>query len=99
MVPFFDPGIERLHHHVAELVTTLEHEAVEFEVIAVSDGSTDGSSTALADLEPLWVRTIVLTENRGKVRRCTQASTPRTVGISGSSTPTATSRPGCGSRS
>lgn len=66
VVPFFNPGGETLRAHLLELVHTLEREGVRFEVIAVSDGSTDGSDLLARELEPLGVQTLVLAQNRGK---------------------------------
>jgi hypothetical protein len=66
VVPFFNPGAATLKAHLTNLVETLQHEDMTFEVIAVSDGSTDGSDRLARELEPLGVRTIELDRNRGK---------------------------------
>jgi len=66
VVPCFNPGRTTLHDHLAHLVATLEQENVRFEVIAVSDGSTDGSDHLATELEARGVRTLVLDRNRGK---------------------------------
>ncbi len=63
VVPFYNPG-RRLATHVSEVVETLNAEDVTFEVIAVSDGSTDGSEKLLADRE--YVRVLQLPKNEGK---------------------------------
>jgi glycosyltransferase involved in cell wall biosynthesis len=63
VVPFYNPG-ERLGTHVGEVVKTLRAEAMTFEVIAVSDGSTDGSEALIADRD--YVRVLRLPENEGK---------------------------------
>jgi hypothetical protein len=65
VVPFYNPGAV-LRTHLFTLVETLERERVTFEVIAVSDGSTDHSEQLVAELEPRGVRTIVLERNQGK---------------------------------
>lgn len=63
VVPFFNPG-QRFAPNMERLVEVLEAETVTYEVIAVSDGSTDASETTIAHLDP--VRCIVLPGNRGK---------------------------------
>lgn len=64
IVPFYNPG-EALRANVTALIDTLEREGVDFEIIAVSDGSTDGSERLVEDLGGR-VRALVLTCNRGK---------------------------------
>jgi O-antigen/teichoic acid export membrane protein len=63
VVPFYNPG-HRLTSHVQAVVDALKAWRVTFEVIAVSDGSTDGSQETIADID--HVRIIELEENRGK---------------------------------
>lgn len=65
VVPYFNPG-DRVRETVDELVRTLSGTGASFEVIAVSDGSTDGSEEALADLPAHLVRTVRLQHNHGK---------------------------------
>jgi glycosyltransferase involved in cell wall biosynthesis len=65
VVPYFNPG-DRVRETVEELVRTLSGTGASFEVIAVSDGSTDGSEQALMDLPTELVRTVRLQHNRGK---------------------------------
>lgn len=65
VVPYYNPG-ERLRSTVTELVRVLEAEGVTFEVIPVSDGSTDGSEMQLADQPPELVRPVELPSNQGK---------------------------------
>ena len=65
VVPFFNPG-DRVRETVDELVRTLSGTGASFEVVAVSDGSTDGSEEALAGLPGDVVRTVRLQHNRGK---------------------------------
>ncbi|HEX4779085.1 MAG TPA: glycosyltransferase, partial [Acidimicrobiia bacterium] len=66
IVPFFNPGADRLRRHLLELVHTLEREGVAFELLAVSDGSTDGSDMLAADLAARGVRVLALPRNSGK---------------------------------
>lgn len=49
VVPYFNPG-PSLRRHVEDVVAALEESGLAFQVITVSDGSTDGSAEALADL-------------------------------------------------
>ena len=65
VVPYFNPG-DRVRETVDELVRTLSGTGATFEVIAVSDGSTDGSEQALAELPADLVRTVRLQHNSGK---------------------------------
>ncbi len=65
VVPYFNPG-ERVRTTVEELLSTLSATGASFEVIAVSDGSTDGSDEALADLSSELVRSVRLRHNCGK---------------------------------
>ncbi|MGO9296408.1 MAG: glycosyltransferase [Streptosporangiaceae bacterium] len=63
VIPFYNPG-PRLASHVQAVVSVLRAEQVTFEVIAVSDGSTDGSPSSIAGIG--HVRVVELAENRGK---------------------------------
>jgi O-antigen/teichoic acid export membrane protein len=63
VIPFYNPG-PRLASHVRAVVGVLRAEHVTFEVIAVSDGSTDGSPSSIAGIGQ--VRIVELAENRGK---------------------------------
>ena len=65
VVPYFNPG-DRVRETVEELVRSLSATGTSFEVIAVSDGSTDGSEQALADLSSDLVHTVRLRHNCGK---------------------------------
>jgi glycosyltransferase involved in cell wall biosynthesis len=65
VVPYFNPGA-RVRETVDELVRTLSATGATFEVIAVSDGSTDGSEQALAGLPGDLVHTVRLQRNSGK---------------------------------
>jgi glycosyltransferase involved in cell wall biosynthesis len=64
VVPFYNPG-ETLRRTVADVVACLRREGIGFEVIAVSDGSTDGSEHTLGGLGS-EVRVVVSPCNRGK---------------------------------
>ena len=45
VVPFYNPGPSAIHQTISEAQAALRGAGVTFEIIAVSDGSTDGSST------------------------------------------------------
>jgi glycosyltransferase involved in cell wall biosynthesis/O-antigen/teichoic acid export membrane protein len=66
VVPFHNVGPERLRAHLASVCEVLAVTGTSFEVVPVSDGSTDGSEQALGDLPPSLVRPIVFADNRGK---------------------------------
>jgi glycosyltransferase involved in cell wall biosynthesis/O-antigen/teichoic acid export membrane protein len=63
VIPFYNPG-HRLAVHVRAVVDALRAERVSFEVIAVSDGSTDGSPSTISGIEQ--VRIVDLGVNQGK---------------------------------
>ena len=63
VIPFYNPGFS-LAAHVHSVVGVLCAEQVSFEVIAVSDGSTDGSPSSIAGID--HVRVIELPRNQGK---------------------------------
>lgn len=65
VVPFYNPGVA-LGRHVGEIAAVLEDRGVSYEVIAVSDGSTDGSVETLRSLCPETVRCVELPINMGK---------------------------------
>ena len=58
VIPYFNPG-GRLHETVEETVATLRRSGVSFEVVPVSDGSTDGSEATIAALSPDVVSGVV----------------------------------------
>src|SRR6185503_12585501 len=64
VVPFYNPGMA-LRRTMARLVACLRAEGVGFEVIAVSDGSTDGSEQTLGGLGP-ELRVVLSPSNEGK---------------------------------
>ncbi len=63
VIPFYNPG-HRLASHVQDVVGVLQAERVSFEVIAVSDGSTDGSPSTISGIDQ--VRVVNLAVNQGK---------------------------------
>ena len=65
VVPYYNPGAA-LSKHVAGLVEVLEASELRFEIIAVSDGSTDGSPDTLTNLFPDLLKNTNLSENSGK---------------------------------
>jgi glycosyltransferase involved in cell wall biosynthesis len=64
IMPFYNPG-DALAPTVRRAHESLTEAGVGFEIIAVSDGSTDGSEKTLEGM-PAEVKVIVLPENRGK---------------------------------
>ena len=46
VVPFYNPG-PRFGSHIAEIIDVLNDEDISYEIIAVSDGSTDDSENQL----------------------------------------------------
>lgn len=73
VVPFYNVGVERLRDHLAGICQTLMASGVSFEMLPVSDGSTDGSLRALEqlveavpELPPSALRPIAFADNRGK---------------------------------
>ncbi|MGH9128226.1 MAG: glycosyltransferase [Acidimicrobiales bacterium] len=65
VVPFYNPG-PRLRANVERLLEVLGAAGVGFEVIAVSDGSTDGSAETLEGLGGGSLRRVTLADNGGK---------------------------------
>lgn len=65
VVPFYNPG-PALRGHLEGVAATLAATGATYEVIAVSDGSTDGSVASLEAGLPPAVRVEVLPANRGK---------------------------------
>ena len=59
VVPFYNPG-PRFGPHLANIVEVLEASGSTFEVIAVSDGSTDGSEHVVSELDRHGVRLIAM---------------------------------------
>jgi glycosyltransferase involved in cell wall biosynthesis len=82
VIPYYNPG-PRLRDTVIETVRTLHASGVTFEVITVSDGSTDGSAATVADLEPEVVHHLVLarTGKGGAVRAGLEQGRGRYLGF------------------
>jgi glycosyltransferase involved in cell wall biosynthesis len=83
VVPFYNPG-PSLRPTIERASATLRASGASFEVIAVSDGSTDGSEASLVGVLPGVLTTVVLDSNRGKgfaVRLGMQRGTGRFVGF------------------
>jgi O-antigen/teichoic acid export membrane protein/glycosyltransferase involved in cell wall biosynthesis len=59
VVPFYNPG-PRFGPHLANIVEVLDASGSTFEVIAVSDGSTDGSEHVVSELDRHGVRLIAM---------------------------------------
>ncbi|MFC4066578.1 glycosyltransferase family 2 protein [Actinoplanes subglobosus] len=64
VVPFFNPGAA-LRPTVERLVACLAHAGVAFEVIAVSDGSTDGSAATIAGIAGVTVIDNAVNQGKG----------------------------------
>ncbi len=65
VVPYFNPGAP-FRSHVAAIIAELESTGIDFEVLAVSDGSTDGSEEAIDSMAPKRLRRIGLSHHQGK---------------------------------
>ena len=65
VVPFYNPG-PAFGPHVSDCVEVLKASGVTFEILAVSDGSTDRSEQQLLHLDPASVRVMSYGENQGK---------------------------------
>ncbi|HVB94366.1 MAG TPA: glycosyltransferase [Acidimicrobiales bacterium] len=65
IVPFYNPG-PRFGSHLADVVEVLEGSGSTFEVIAVSDGSTEASQQEVAKFAEHGVRLITMASNGGK---------------------------------
>jgi glycosyltransferase involved in cell wall biosynthesis len=65
IVPFYNPG-PRFGSHLASVVDVLEASGSTFEVIAVSDGSTEDSQKVVGKFEAHGVRLITMAHNGGK---------------------------------
>ena len=65
VVPYFNAG-DRVRSTIDDLIATLTATDASFEVIAVSDGSTDGAEDTLVGLPADLVRTVRLSRNHGK---------------------------------
>jgi glycosyltransferase involved in cell wall biosynthesis len=65
VVPYYNPGA-RLRATVEHLVRVLEASGMSFEIITVSDGSTDGSPLTLNGFPPNLVQRVTYATNVGK---------------------------------
>jgi glycosyltransferase involved in cell wall biosynthesis/O-antigen/teichoic acid export membrane protein len=65
VVPFYNPGAN-FGRHMAECVRVLSSTGFSFEILAVSDGSTDHSEEQLVGFDPTLVRLLQLEGNQGK---------------------------------
>lgn len=65
VVPFFNPG-PAVQKQVARIQEVLRDSSVSYEIIAVSDGSTDGSEAHLERFDEGIVRRVRLHQNTGK---------------------------------
>ena len=65
VVPFYNPG-PRFQPNMQRLLDVLSSSGSTFEVVAVSDGCTDGSERALHDLDARFLRHVILERNMGK---------------------------------
>lgn len=65
VVPYYNPG-PRLEANLERIIDVLGQSGSTFEVIAVSDGSTDGSDRTIESFDPAVVRRVALSCNSGK---------------------------------
>ena len=65
VVPFYNPGAG-LRDYLGRVLDVLESTGITYEVLAVSDGSTDGSESTIADLLDDRCRLLTLPRNTGK---------------------------------
>lgn len=65
VVPYYNPGAA-LRPQVEDLLAVLERSGAAHEVVAVSDGSTDGSERTIEDLRGDRLRLVTLPRNHGK---------------------------------
>ena len=65
VIPFYNPG-ERFGAHIENVLAVLSQSGITYEVLAVSDGSTDGSERQLESIDSNLLELIQLAENSGK---------------------------------
>ena len=65
VVPFYNPG-PRFGDHLSGLISVLDAAGLSYEVIAVSDGSTDGSVDSVHQMGAAVLRCVELPRNAGK---------------------------------
>jgi glycosyltransferase involved in cell wall biosynthesis len=65
VVPYYNPG-DTLRRTIDGLIEALSATELQYEIIAVSDGSTDGSELSLLSCPPSLVHNLILEVNQGK---------------------------------
>jgi len=65
VVPFYNPG-SRLSKHISEIIDVLSLSEISYEVLAVSDGSTDHSEEQLTTIASERLTLVRLDKNQGK---------------------------------
>jgi glycosyltransferase involved in cell wall biosynthesis/O-antigen/teichoic acid export membrane protein len=65
VVPFYNPGLG-FGQHVSQCIEVLSSTGLSFEILAVSDGSTDRSEDQLLHVDPNVLRVLRLDGNQGK---------------------------------
>jgi glycosyltransferase involved in cell wall biosynthesis/O-antigen/teichoic acid export membrane protein len=65
VVPFYNPG-SRLGKHIGEIIDVLSSSDISYEILAVSDGSTDQSEEQLAAISSDLLTLVRFEENQGK---------------------------------
>lgn len=65
VVPFYNPG-PRFREHLSGLISVLNSSGLSYEIIAVSDGSTDGSAERVRQIGAEVLRCVELPRNAGK---------------------------------
>jgi len=65
VLPFYNPG-EHIKNTVVRTVEVLDRAGISYEVVAVSDGCTDGSEKLLEGISPSVVSVVVLPSRGGK---------------------------------
>ncbi|MHB1209390.1 MAG: glycosyltransferase [Acidimicrobiales bacterium] len=65
VVPFYNPGA-RFGKHISEIIDVLSSSEISYEILAVSDGSTDHSEDQLAAISADQLVLVRLEENQGK---------------------------------
>jgi glycosyltransferase involved in cell wall biosynthesis/O-antigen/teichoic acid export membrane protein len=65
VIPFYNPG-SRFSGHVRDVIRVLESTGISFEVLAVSDGSTDNSEDQLRTIQSDHLSLVRLSQNSGK---------------------------------
>ena len=65
VIPFYNPG-PRFGSHIAEIIDVLNDEDISYEIIAVSDGSTDGSEKQLDLITSSELTVVRSINNQGK---------------------------------